>query len=67
MVLVDKGMVTNVKGLAQVQVNDMVPHYVLTFKLERHGFDGWTTWWIRNWLKGHREGPEGPGRWKNLT
>lgn len=46
-VLIDKGGVTDIISLNLCKAFDTVPRDSLVSKLERHGFDRWTTRWIR--------------------
>lgn len=53
--LMDKRRATDVMYLNLCRAFVMVPYCMLISKLGWFGFEGWTVWWMKNWLDGHSQ------------
>ncbi|PKU41701.1 rna-directed dna polymerase from mobile element jockey- hypothetical protein [Limosa lapponica baueri] len=53
--LVGRGRVTDIICVDLYKAFDTFPHGFLVSKLGSHGFDGWTTQWVRSWLDAHTQ------------
>jgi len=47
------GIVSKALQKSREMISTAAPHNTPLSVLERHGFNAWTAWGMRNWLDGH--------------